>query len=1065
VDPVRTAFFARLAALDYPATMRTLQWMLPEDPSVADALGRSILLRNLCADFTAELHQRFPTLRDIRRLAEIVSRFDRTIETAALHDARVRENFGRVLEQIAGVAGKVLNPSTSLGAPLRAIEDAEPAAETTTAQRGSLQEAFADRPPPAPAQTGGHPASPRFSDVAQPPEPATSGASGASDGGDYGFYADAVVAPELADACTDLLRAIFAASLRPAFAPDDIEARRPFAGALGDVLGSALWQRRAVPGEGRASSPLDDAALTERARLAEELDRLLAAPVLEQDDLGIACALISSLIYAEWGGELDRSERAVAKIEQLLSLDRVSKPTAIQAMTSFLGNHIHVYYVTRMDQATPEQIAGFVTRTTGIVRELARRYHPDDSMAPGEQSHMASAVADAYSRLGGLTAQLSSPSPTILARGVEELQKLTDRLDVQLTSDIAGLYVGRVEELAGDEAARAVLLDSLAELATVRGVDRQSFVNWRWEQQRWVLFTLAFRCAGSPRAIDRVLGPLLQAGRGMGLAFRSVLLESLPRASLDAQQTALLRRHARSAPDGDAKPGDSDPLVACFWAQDLMNGAFGDVLTAVESLWRDGHDWSSVRSRTLALRGLALVLDFDPPETAQLTRLIDRLGHTPALRRRAVGDDSDRVDLDSRATDEHDAALSAAIASCAWRAINAGRDPEPPGGRERMTEQEVRELDERISRALRTRIQTSEASRDEMLADLQRLRAITARTGRSEQLHAAIAHVLLTLGPDDSLRAALQAEIEVDALSIHPSPRTAATASRWRRYDERRGLDPDRRSALLDRGTADAEVWPFPEAFRDAWAPLDGDAFVTTVDRLLAAHPEAAAEPVRRLLHGTVAARFLAPHCYPGFRLVEVLLDPRPLPVRSAVFLMRSDGCVQLNGSSDILHALDQQGALDVSTTAAATQYLQLFCAFVQGDDGPFHIVSDPDVMRSRWKGATAQLEEILATIEPLNVQPEVSSESDVAWRAEAPVLYGTTLFRVTFQIRRSGIVDMVEDEPIAGALAVTGERFRNGWRVPLGVAGEGRDSESAVATSQEPGPSGSERGGPSARS
>src|SRR3546814_3729356 len=54
-------------------------------------------------------------------------------------------------------------------------------------------------------------------------------------------------------------------------------------------------------------------------------------------------------------------------------------------------------------------------------------------------------------------------------------------------------------------------------------------------------------------------------------------------------------------------------------------------------------------------------------------------------------------------------------------------------------------------------------------------------------------------------------------------------------------------------------------------------------------------------------------------------------------------GAHELDGTSALIHDVNEGGALDVSTADLAADYLRFFCSAVRGDEGPFFLIEDSE--------------------------------------------------------------------------------------------------------------------------
>ena len=145
---------------------------------------------------------------------------------------------------------------------------------------------------------------------------------------------------------------------------------------------------------------------------------------------------------------------------------------------------------------------------------------------------------------------------------------------------------------------------------------------------------------------------------------------------------------------------------------------------------------------------------------------------------------------------------------------------------------------------------------------------------------------------------------------------------------------------------------------------------------------------------------------YAGTDLIR-LTDPAWLPEGVCVYLIRleDDEIYRLDGTSPPIHMLNAVVPL-MLTEALAASYLRFFCFFVRGDEGPFHICAE----------AADPLLPAEATDVTQHVEPPRSYgvDSDGQFRLSAPVYYGDAVFRSDFLVSPTGMIEMLEDQPLA---------------------------------------------------
>ena len=133
-------------------------------------------------------------------------------------------------------------------------------------------------------------------------------------------------------------------------------------------------------------------------------------------------------------------------------------------------------------------------------------------------------------------------------------------------------------------------------------------------------------------------------------------------------------------------------------------------------------------------------------------------------------------------------------------------------------------------------------------------------------------------------------------------------------------------------------------------------------------------------------------------------------------FLAKQGRMFLLDGSSAPIHDANEADPVNV-TEQTALDYLRFFCYFVHGDEGPFLVVEDidhPALDKDKLEGATRKV--IEGAIRPAAFEGKTG---EGALEASAMVLYGNALFSARFSMTQNGMIEMIDDEPVAADLPV----------------------------------------------
>lgn len=155
---------------------------------------------------------------------------------------------------------------------------------------------------------------------------------------------------------------------------------------------------------------------------------------------------------------------------------------------------------------------------------------------------------------------------------------------------------------------------------------------------------------------------------------------------------------------------------------------------------------------------------------------------------------------------------------------------------------------------------------------------------------------------------------------------------------------------------------------------------------------------------------------YKGIGLVRLNDTAWPYDTGPFWFLAKQGRMFLLDGSSAPIHDANEADPIDVNE-ANALDYLRFFCYFVHGDEGPFLIVEDinhPAIDKTKLDDATRSV--IEGAIRPAAFEGKTA---EGAYEASAMVLYGNALFSARFSMTTNGMIEMIDDEPVAADLPV----------------------------------------------
>ncbi len=133
-------------------------------------------------------------------------------------------------------------------------------------------------------------------------------------------------------------------------------------------------------------------------------------------------------------------------------------------------------------------------------------------------------------------------------------------------------------------------------------------------------------------------------------------------------------------------------------------------------------------------------------------------------------------------------------------------------------------------------------------------------------------------------------------------------------------------------------------------------------------------------------------------------------------FLAKQGRMFLLDGSSAPIHDANEADPIKV-TEQNALDYLRFFCYFVHGDEGPFLIVETIDHPALDKDKLTDDTRKVIE--DALRPAAFEGTTAEGAFEASAMVLYGNALFSARFSMTENGMIEMIDDEPVAADLPV----------------------------------------------
>lgn len=143
--------------------------------------------------------------------------------------------------------------------------------------------------------------------------------------------------------------------------------------------------------------------------------------------------------------------------------------------------------------------------------------------------------------------------------------------------------------------------------------------------------------------------------------------------------------------------------------------------------------------------------------------------------------------------------------------------------------------------------------------------------------------------------------------------------------------------------------------------------------------------------------------------------DENWMPKELTVYYLTDQGTLyRLNGTSPPIHDINAKAPVKV-TDDNILDYLHFFCFFVRGEEGPFLIAEDMD------NPNMPEMDDKMKAVIGGSLRPaSYEGKNDKGhWLCDAVVFYSNALFIANFAVHPTGMIEMLDDEPLASELSV----------------------------------------------
>ena len=191
------------------------------------------------------------------------------------------------------------------------------------------------------------------------------------------------------------------------------------------------------------------------------------------------------------------------------------------------------------------------------------------------------------------------------------------------------------------------------------------------------------------------------------------------------------------------------------------------------------------------------------------------------------------------------------------------------------------------------------------------------------------------------------------------------------------------------------------------WNPVEGEELAGFLEQI---NP---IDDKHRVTADTTKVEWRMLPFYDSVALVRVS-DPNWVNKKLRIYYLTDQGNLfRLNGTSPPIHEVNAKAPIKV-TDANVLEYLRFFCFFVRGEEGPFYIaesMEDSNMPKEMDETTRAVIE---GTIRPASYE---GKNDQGHWLCDAVVFYSNALFIANFAVQPSGMIEMIDDEPIAADL------------------------------------------------
>jgi len=142
--------------------------------------------------------------------------------------------------------------------------------------------------------------------------------------------------------------------------------------------------------------------------------------------------------------------------------------------------------------------------------------------------------------------------------------------------------------------------------------------------------------------------------------------------------------------------------------------------------------------------------------------------------------------------------------------------------------------------------------------------------------------------------------------------------------------------------------------------------------------------------------------------------DPNWVNKKMNIYYLTDQGNLfRLNGTSPPIHEVNSKAPIKINEDNVL-DYLRFFCFFVRGDEGPFYVAEDMEDPNMPTDMDDTTRSVVQGTIRPASFE---GMNAQGHFLCDGVVYYSNALFIANFSVQPTGMIEMLNDEPIAGDL------------------------------------------------